>query len=65
MRQIKLTKYEEEILVDLLFSHSLCNSDCYCNYKTNMCNKYDKDGNYRCKLQKAVQNIARKLDVEC
>lgn len=64
MTTVELTKKEVDIVVDCLFSHVLCNGGCYCDYKTDICNKRNKQGQYRCALQRNIENISKKLGIE-
>lgn len=64
MKAVKLTRYETQVIMDALNVHDICRCHCYCDYKTDMCNKYDDDGNYRCKLKKTISSIEEKLGFE-
>lgn len=64
MKTIKLTKFECDVIADALDEYKLCEATCYCNYKTDMCNKMDSDGNWRCELKRAINDIVRKLGYE-
>jgi hypothetical protein len=62
MKTVKLTKYECQVILDTLSEHYICRATCYCDYKTNMCNKLTEGGHYRCKLQETIRNIEEKLE---
>ena len=61
MRTIKLTNFECDAILAAISEYQICRVKCFCDYKTDMCNKVDADGNYRCKLKRAIQSIDEKL----
>ena len=61
MKTVELTQYECELIDHALNSSRICTSYCYCNYKSDMCDKLDKDGNPRCKLKAVINRIIKKL----
>lgn len=63
MKTVKLTTFECDAILSSLSEYQICRSTCFCNYKTDMCDKVDEDGNYRCKLKRAIQSIEEKLEV--
>ena len=62
MVKIKLTQLEAEIVLDALDEHYLCRSGCYCEYPKAICNKVDSNGNYKCRLQRAIHNISQQIN---
>ena len=64
MKTVKLTDYECQVIIENLSEYDICAVDCYCGYKTDMCNKLDEEGDYRCKLIAAIGSIKRKLGEE-
>ena len=65
MKTIKLSKFEEQVVIDCLDFHKLCEAGCYCEYKAveNFCNIIDEEGNYKCKFQQAIKTIQDKLGI--
>ena len=61
MKTVKLSQQEIDVILALLDETHLCSSACFEGYKTNMCNKLNKNGKYRCKLQQTIQDIEDKL----
>lgn len=61
MKTVKLTQAEVDVILASLDEKHICRVSCYCDYKTNMCNKLTENGKYRCKLQQTIQDIEDKL----
>lgn len=61
MKIVKLTQAEIDVILASIDERHICEADCYCNYKTIMCNKLSVNGKYRCKLQQTIQDIEDKL----
>lgn len=64
--EYNLTKFEKQVLTDLLygFSFALCYSGCYCDYKRIDCEDRNANGVYKCKLCRAIESIQDKLQLE-
>jgi hypothetical protein len=63
MRTVKLSKAEIDVILALLWKN-LCETSCYCGYKTDMCHKYKEDGTPRCKLNYLINSIRDKLSTQ-
>lgn len=61
MTNIPLTPFEIEVAQALVDHTFMCGSYCYMDYKTDMCDKRLPNGEYRCKLRRAVCSIQKKL----
>lgn len=61
MKNVQLTPFEVEVAGALIDHTYMCSQYCYMGYKKDMCNKTDANGNYRCRFQRAVAEIQKKL----
>lgn len=61
MKTVKLSKYEIDVILACLNEKYICSATCYCEYKTDMCDKLTENGKFRCKLQQTIQELEDKL----
>lgn len=61
MKTVTLTAFEIRLILEALNPSRICNAACFCDYKQDLCNQYNKKGQPRCKLVRAIQSIEDKL----
>lgn len=65
MKTVKLTDKEVELLQYYLDDVILCRAECQCGYDDRICGDIDpKTGKYKCKLQRDIEKIQKKLEGE-
>lgn len=61
MKTVKLTEWEQRVILASLNEYQICCACCFMDYKRDLCNKYKPDGTPRCKLKQAIESIEFKL----
>ena len=61
MKTVKLTEWEQRVILASLNEYQICRACCFMDYKQDLCHKYKPDGTPRCKLKQAIESIEFKL----
>ena len=61
MKTVKLKQEEIDVILRSLSEEYICKTQCYCGYKTDMCDNTKSDGTPACKLKQTIKSIEDKL----
>lgn len=61
MKTVKLSQEEINVILTALNERKICEVQCYCGYKDNMCDRLTPKGEPACKLKQIIHSIEEKL----